>query len=124
MRSVEVRLRTTYRNHSATETERSGFLRFGDVGPIKPPPHSQLLPEHFVYNLSAQGWIKREDNPTSPSMIWESPPDFEHTIFHGPNGDGAKACRCYRCGKVLVLEDVRIEKHGHGCLRPVCEECK
>lgn len=62
------------------------------------------------------------DLPTPSSSIMFPPPDV-------PLGGGVPACRCYRCGKLLTVETVTVDRIIPGCLggtyrrnniRPAC----
>jgi len=49
-----------------------------------------------------------------------------------PLGQGDPACRCYRCGKLLLLDTLTVDRIKPGCqggtyrrenIRPACEDC-
>ncbi|WP_202868508.1 HNH endonuclease signature motif containing protein [Kribbella sindirgiensis] len=49
-----------------------------------------------------------------------------------PRGEGAPACRCYRCGKLLTVSLVTVDRIKPGCkggtyarsnIRPACSTC-
>lgn len=57
------------------------------------------------------------------------PFDSEHTH---PAGDGEPACRCYRCGVLLTVDTVSVDRIIPGCMggtyrrdniRPACLTC-
>jgi hypothetical protein len=60
--------------------------------------------------------------------------DFGHgSTTHGvPIGMGVPACRCYRCGKMLTIETLTVDRIIPGCkggtyrrnnIRPSCSDC-
>jgi len=59
-------------------------------------------------------------------------------LYHGPilvgvnHGDGEMACRCYRCGVLLTVDTVTVDRIKPGCqggtyrrdnIRPACGRC-
>jgi len=63
---------------------------------------------------------------------------FVIELFHGPltvavlRGAGEAACRCYRCGQLLTVDTVTVDRIKPGCLggtykreniRPSCQPC-
>lgn len=49
-----------------------------------------------------------------------------------PLGSGVSACRCYRCGKLLTIETLTVDRIVPGCkggtyarnnIRPSCSDC-
>lgn len=63
---------------------------------------------------------------------------FTLSLYHGPEvievnpGDGEAACRCYRCGQLLTIDTVTVDRiipgiHGgtyrRNNIRPACGRC-
>lgn len=53
-------------------------------------------------------------------------------LFPVPLGDGQPACRCYRCGELLTVDTVTVDRIIPGCeggtyrrnnIRPACGSC-
>lgn len=67
--------------------------------------------------------------PGAWACIGWSLPEAEH---EHPLGDGLAACRCYRCGELLSVETVTVDRIIPGCqggtyrrtnIRPACAGC-
>jgi hypothetical protein len=52
-------------------------------------------------------------------------------LVHGPldvpvlpgDSNAMRACRCYRCGALLTVEAVQVDRFGSLGVRPACEGC-
>lgn len=58
--------------------------------------------------------------------------DWNGDLYPEPIGEGLPACRCYRCGKLLTLETLTVDRIVPGCkggtyrrnnIRPSCADC-
>lgn len=65
------------------------------------------------------------DLPDFPDVVQFPPPDV-------PQGFGVPACRCYRCGTLLSVDTVTVDRIKPGCeggtyrrsnIRPCCGDC-
>lgn len=66
--------------------------------------------------------------------VWFALPDGIRFggVFGAPHGEGEAACRCYRCGLLLTVETVTVDRIIPGCqggtykrsnIRPACLPC-
>lgn len=66
-------------------------------------------------------------------VVWTYlPGDVEPDMCVGPHGMGVPACRCYRCGVLLTVDTVTVDRIIPGCqggtyrrnnIRPACGTC-
>lgn len=63
---------------------------------------------------------------------WDRPTWDRYGILAVPLGEGLPACRCFRCGRLLTLETLTVDRIIPGCqggtyrrsnIRPECSEC-
>lgn len=83
------------------------------------------------FNAWVNGWVAKDETPLT-SMVWECPPVFEMTTFMVAHGEGDPCCRCYRCGDLLTVNTVTVDRIIPGALggtyrrsniRPACARC-
>jgi 5-methylcytosine-specific restriction endonuclease McrA len=62
----------------------------------------------------------------------EGQEDWNGVLYEEPLGHGQPVCRCYRCGKLLTVDTVTVDRIVPGCLggtyrrdniRPACGRC-
>ena len=70
----------------------------------------------------------RSDTDIIPSGI----PGFSFTVLVGESSYGIPTCRCYRCGTLLTVDTVTVDRIIPGCqggtyrrnnIRPACGKC-
>lgn len=58
--------------------------------------------------------------------------DWNGDLYPEPLGEGVPTCRCYRCGRLLTIETVTVDRIIPGCqggtyrrnnIRPACSAC-
>jgi 5-methylcytosine-specific restriction endonuclease McrA len=63
---------------------------------------------------------------------WDRPIQDRFGVLTVPLGEGLPACRCFRCGKLLTLETLTVDRIIPGCqggtyrrnnIRPECSDC-
>jgi hypothetical protein len=68
--------------------------------------------------------------PRNGRVRWEADTGLEPMPV--PRGEGEAACRCYRCGDLLTVETVTVDRIVPGCMggtyrrnniRPACGQC-
>lgn len=66
-------------------------------------------------------------NGLSGTHFWD-----KDGVLAAPLGEGDPACRCFRCGRLLLLETLTVDRIKPGCLggtyrrdniRPACSKC-
>ena len=64
----------------------------------------------------------------APGYTDDLPPEWSAAVF----GTGLPACRCYRCGKLLTIDTMTVDRIIPGCqggtyrrnnIRPSCADC-
>jgi hypothetical protein len=103
-----------------------------NVDVVLPEDKTEWWLTNYKYVARLQGWVSTEDpylqgKQGTPNGLFEAPdaslPDFSNTEFVVAPGDGEPACRCYRCGTLLVATTVLMDTTiGHP--RPICQPCK
>lgn len=63
---------------------------------------------------------------------WDRPTWDRYGVLAVPLGEGKPACRCFRCGRLLTVETLTVDRIIPGCqggtyrrnnIRPECSEC-
>ena len=103
--------------------EADGYVR----GPVLPVP-----------GASRAGEMRRRHVPAGRALMSAERlvrlfrADCDLYVSHGVSvpvllgqGSGEPACRCYRCGRLLTAEMVRLDRYGvdQESVRPACEAC-
>lgn len=87
--------------------------------------------QNYRYDAYEQGWVER-GSIVNHRIVVGDVPDFTITTFTVPHGEGATACRCYRCGTLLTVDTVTVDRivpkvHGgtyrRSNIRPACLRC-
>lgn len=79
-------------------------------------------------------WLVSTYRADVDGSVWRSlvDPDNIIDVFDAPLGTGTPACRCYRCGLLLTVETVTVDRIIPGCqggtyrrnnIRPACGAC-